>query len=70
MIRHTDRLRELDRRWERQTYGSMTFEEALARFSALWVEARGLRDDLGADWEEDLRADFAIARAVNGLPPA
>ena len=70
MLRPTDRLRELDRRWERDTYGALTFREALARYSALWAEARALRDDLGADWEKDLAPTLAIARAVNGLPPA
>lgn len=70
MIRSTDRLRELDRRWERDTYGSMTYGEALARYAALWAEARVLRADLGDGWRDELEPTLAIARAVNGLPPA
>lgn len=70
MLRSTDRLLELDRRWEREMYGSMSYREALARYSALWAEALALREDIGADWEEDLEPALAIARAVNGLPPA
>jgi len=54
----------------RATYGPMPFAEALARFERLWMHARALRPDLGADWREDLAADLAVARAVNGLPPA
>jgi hypothetical protein len=48
---------------------AMSFPEALAWYAAALAEARALRPDLGADWLEDLAADFAIARAVNGLPP-
>jgi len=70
VIRSTDRLRALDRRWERDTYGTMSYREALARYSALWAEARTLRDDLGQGWEDELEPALAIARAVNGLPPA
>jgi len=54
----------------RATYGAMPFAEALARFERLWQHARALRPDLGDDWREDLAADLAVARAVNGLPPA
>jgi hypothetical protein len=48
----------------------MTYGEALARFAALWAEARLLNPELGQNWLEDLEPDFAVARAVNGLPPA
>jgi hypothetical protein len=47
-----------------------SFEEALARFEALWRFARSVRPDLGEDWRADLGPDFAVARAINGLPPA
>jgi len=33
-------------------------------------EARLLRPDLGLDWRDDLAPDLAVARALNGLPPA
>lgn len=48
----------------------MSLPEALAWYAAALAEARAVRPDLGADWLEDLAPDFAIARAVNGLPPA
>ena len=35
---------------------------------ALWAEARALGAATGDDWEQDLAADRAVARAVNGLP--
>ena len=53
---------------EREAAG-LSYEEALARFAALWAYAREVRPDIGADWEDDVRADIAVARALNGLPP-
>jgi hypothetical protein len=38
-------------------------------FEALWIEARALNSDFPGPWEADLAADFAVARAINGLPP-
>ncbi|MGD2070812.1 MAG: hypothetical protein PVI57_19225 [Gemmatimonadota bacterium] len=70
MLDATSRLRDLERRWEADRYGGMDFSDALAVYAALWAEARALRDDLGIDWKHDLEPDLAIARAVNGLPPA
>jgi hypothetical protein len=48
----------------------MTFAQALAWFEGALVEVRALCPGFDADWMEDLESDFAIARAVNGLPPA
>jgi hypothetical protein len=48
----------------------MTYREALERFAALWREARLLNPTMGQDWLEDLKPVLAVARAVNGLPPA
>jgi hypothetical protein len=70
MVRVTDELAALEDRYGREAFRDLSFPEALARFSAFWVEARALRSDLGTDWLEDLAPDLAIARAVNGLPPA
>lgn len=70
MLEPTERLESLDRRWERDAYGDLSFPRALARFAALWEEALLLRDDPGGDWRADLEADLAVARAVNGLPPS
>jgi hypothetical protein len=48
----------------------LTLQEAVERFASLWAEARQLNPDLGEDWRADLEPDLAVARAVNGLPPA
>jgi len=31
---------------------------------------RSAGPSIGQDWQADLAADFAVARAINGLPPA
>lgn len=70
MIRSSRKLEELEARYQEEAYSGLTYQEALARFAALWAEACALNPDMGLDWLEDLEADRAIARAVNGLPPA
>ncbi|MFN2431720.1 MAG: hypothetical protein ABR599_02670 [Gemmatimonadota bacterium] len=70
MIRSSRRLEDLESRYEREAFARLTYEQALALYTALWAEARAVNPDLGADWREDLEADLAVARAVNGLPPA
>ncbi|MFN2399796.1 MAG: hypothetical protein ABR543_14345 [Gemmatimonadaceae bacterium] len=69
MIRRTRRLDELEANYEREAFSSLSYEAALQRFAAMWAEARALNPDIGADWLEDLESDFAVARALNGLPP-
>lgn len=69
MIRDTQRLRDFETRYRREAFRDLTYGEALAIFEALWIEARQLNPDFGKDWREDLAADFAVARALNGLPP-
>ena len=70
MIRDSQRLRDFEARYRREAFRNLTYEEALAIFEALWIEARQLNPDFGDDWQEDLEADFALARVLNGLPPA
>ncbi len=70
MINASRRLAEFEARYQREAYADRTYVEALARFAALWAEARALNPELGADWSHDLQADIAVARALNGLPPA
>jgi hypothetical protein len=69
MIVRTPELEALERRWERDAR-DQTFEEALARYSALWAEARALGQQPLADWRDDIQSTLDVARAVNGLPPA
>jgi hypothetical protein len=47
----------------------VSYPAALALYTGLWMEAQLLNPDGGSDWEHDLAADIAVARAVNGLPP-
>ena len=70
MIRPSPRLDELERRYQREAFQGLSHEQALERFSSLWAEARQLNPDAGKHWLEDLEPDLAVARAVNGLPPA
>ena len=69
MIRSSELLEDFERCYGREAFRGLTYAEALARFTALWVHARALNPDFGSDWREDVEADIAVARAVNGLPP-
>ena len=70
MIRRTAALESFEAQMVRDELDGLTYLEALRRFTGLWMEARQVRPDLGDDWEQDLCADLAVARAVNGLSPA
>ena len=69
MLNPSRRLREFEVKYGRVAYAGMSYAEALELFTGLWMEARALGADLGADWEADLAPAIAVARAVNGLPP-
>ncbi len=70
MIVSSRHLDEFEARYQREAFAALSYGEALARFAALWAEALVMRPDLGHDWQEDLEPDLAVARAINGLPPA
>lgn len=70
MINPTPRLAEFEARYGRDAYRQLSYRTALNLFAALWAEAQVLDPAFGTDWREDLAADRAVARAVNGLPPA
>ncbi len=71
MIRSSKQLDELDKRYLQATLRGLTYAQALERFAALWAEALALGASSGrVDWESDPEPDLAVARAVNGLPPA
>lgn len=70
-MRSTPELREFERRYARGRDAVATYEDALAVFKALWLEACSLRPDFPSpDWRRDIEPDLALARAINGLPPA
>lgn len=68
MLRSSDRVREMEADWARSLYSSMDYPEALARFTALWYQARLLNPGVGQTWEEDVKADITLARILNELP--
>ena len=70
MIRRSQRLEEFEAQYGREAYRGVSYQQALELFEALWVEAQALNPDFAADWLDDLEPDLAVARAVNGLPPA
>lgn len=70
MIVSSRSLDEFEAHYQREAFAALSYDDALARFAALWAEARVLRPDLGHDWREDLEPDLALARALNGLPPS
>jgi hypothetical protein len=69
MLHPTPRWRDFEAADERATFDALTYEQALQRFAALWAYAREVDPAIGSDWREDLEADLAVARAINGLPP-
>lgn len=68
MIRDSERLRELERRWASDVVDDRTFIEALDIYASLWRHALSLDPDPLADWRDDVKANLAVARGVNGLP--
>ncbi|HEX9727892.1 MAG TPA: hypothetical protein VGA37_05265 [Gemmatimonadales bacterium] len=69
MVRSTAELDRLEATLAREAE-SLDYGEALRRYAALWAYARALRPSIGDDWLDDLEPDLAVARVLNGLPPA
>ena len=67
MIRSTPELLDLERRMARDR--AVPYNRALEIFEALWREAQVLDPGFNGTRNMDLTTDFAIARALNGLPP-
>jgi hypothetical protein len=68
MIRPSPELDDLERRYVREIIGPLTYQEALARFAALWAHAQRLDPGFpGTDWEQDLEADLALVRVFREL---
>lgn len=70
MIRHSEKLDALERRYARERLARLSYHEALDIFAAMWREASSLNPDFPADWQEDIAPDLELARVLNGLPPA
>lgn len=70
MIRNPDAVAAFEREYALQHLRHMDYLTALGIFTGLWLEARQLHPGFTQEWQAGLDADFAIARAVNGLPPA
>jgi hypothetical protein len=69
VLRDEARVRELERQYASTRLAALSYQDALAIFTALWREAQHLSPGYRADWRTDIAPDLAIARAVNGLPP-
>jgi hypothetical protein len=50
--------------------GSLTYREALARFTALWVYAQRVSPDFSLPWQDDVAPDLELARVLNGIARA
>jgi hypothetical protein len=70
MVIERPRLRRFEAEYQRTAYRDLSMSDALALFQRLLEEARTLDPAFGRDWEADVAADLAIARAIHGLPPA
>jgi hypothetical protein len=60
-------IAEIERRYAREVLSELTYREALAIFTALWVHAQRLNPDFPGPWEEDIAPDLELARVLNGL---
>jgi hypothetical protein len=69
MMKDPDRVKALERDYNRRTYGSMEYREKLRRYEAMWMHAVSLDPEFGKHWQEDIQADITLARILNGLPP-
>lgn len=69
MMKSPEKVREMEAAFTTVLYKDMDYEEALARFEALWFEALSLNPRLGQLWEEDVKPNIAVARILNGLSP-
>ncbi len=70
MVVETPQLRRFEAEYQRTAYRQLSVPDAMALYMRLLGEARALDPEFGRDWEADLAADLAIARAINGLTPA
>lgn len=69
MLKNPEKVRSIEAAHEKELYGSLSYSEKLRRYEALWAHVRSLNPRFTRRWREDLDADIAIARVLNGLPP-
>ena len=70
MLNPTKRWLEFEAAYQREAYRDLSFREALSIFEALWKHAELLHPGFAEASRYDFEADFRVARALNGLPPA
>ena len=64
----SDEVAALEARYAREVLAPMTYREALAAFTGLWMQATALNPDFPSrSWEDDIAADIELARVLNGL---
>lgn len=57
VLRPSPKLEEIDRRHARERLAERSYVEALAVFTALWLEAASLDPDFPGSWRDDLAPD-------------
>ena len=70
VLNPTKRWLEFEAAYAHEAYRDLSFAEALAIFEALWAHAKLLDPSFPEASRQDFEADFRVARALNGLPPA
>lgn len=70
VLNPTKRWLEFEAAYAREAYHALSFAEALAIFESLWAHAKLLDRSFPEASRQDFEADFRVARALNGLPPA
>jgi hypothetical protein len=60
MMRFTDDVAALERRHTAQALEGLSYHDALARFTSLWIHARNLSGQLRPDWRKDVEADLTL----------
>lgn len=70
MLRKPDVIARFEREDARRRYADLSYPEALRLFEAMWAHAAAIDPGFAErNPRAGLESAFAIARAINGLPP-
>lgn len=67
LIRSSEKVRALERRFTRERISALSYDQALTLFESMWREARALNPDFPGDWRESVASRIEIARTLNAL---
>lgn len=65
MLKHPQKVRELESSYDRERYASMSIEERKARYASLRSMAVTTSTSPGSDWRKDIEADLLVAKILN-----